>query len=1260
MRTVRKMLVAGLGMWAGLAAPAAADDAVDLLQKTAPAPNVLVILDTSQSMTWFDKDGNTIEDENPGISGLVGPSRISMAKTVLSNVITNFSAKVNFGLASYQQGDVTTNVAIKTAAAPPAGAWYYSEGWSGVPFDWVAFNFGSRYYLKPGPGQFDVNVPNVPFNATTFKPQFPSFWLRWKLTGGPTRVKLGGQPFIPDQGHLENKCKYHKEISWDNKATWGWYSGYTYAGTPPSPPCPPGGAITGSETSYGSITKTRDCTFSFKKTWDDPKPYVYHCVGKTNGSANGEDTDEQFQNDPGPYSYTYFFQGAYWLRDNSDGQENIWIVDVPGQPFIPDRYYWVYSYAATCAPAKPGCLNNGNFWGWTWSTLWYPDDATCKAGLVTTDPFAQPTSLSLPGGPTCGGWPGCTTNCNGVDPGYTSWAPTPTGVWDFPFDWEYKWQGNNYQLVTEGSCNPGDGAKVLVNVGSGNLKPIKNYLGTATGAEIDASIRELHAANLSTPLAGALDKAKTYFTEADAVQKDAQKDCRKNYIILVTDGGESCLLHLTQPGKKAAALAALSNPLGGVKTYVVGIDQGGLSVDEDKVLTDIAKEGGTGLNTDFKASNPAELTDALNSVIGAILSQQYAFANPVLPLVRRVDNLVLLESTFKTPASPPEDPNTPWWPGELKAEGLEPDGKIIPTPTLFEAGAKLAARPWADRTVFTKPPGASGLVKFKEGDFDPYLGELLGAGDPAALRDLVRGNNGKTFKLGDIFHSTPAVMGSPNPAYVDRTFDGDLGIDPNAPPKLLSLADEPDTFAAYRDANKTRTRIALVGANDGMLHAFNAGEVNAGKYELTADKGKEEWGFIPTQMLSKLHYLGENNGHKYYVDGSPRTADVWLDDNNDGKKASNEWHAVVVGGFREGGSGLYALDITNTKSPKFLWNYDTTGDSWSEPVFARVRAQMAAVPGKRVDRWVVVVGDGYSTGATGKALHIIDIKTGKALFKYSTTGPVAAAPLVVDVNGDGYADRVYVGTLDGKMLRCDISAVAQKGGGAVDPATDKMADNWTCTVMFQAPPGQPIYTAAAGIRGPANEIWIFFASGDRSKPLIVPGTPYRLYGMKDPGTAKLTEGDLADVTDNNTLKVGDLGAKGASGWFLKLRSDGEKVFGDAPLTFGSQVLFSTFRPVPVAGGGCGDVGSSAIYSLYFQTGGGTYDQNQFALEWKDRTAAKRIIGEYAGSTGKPVITLGAQATGWKIYAGNSGSGTKEAPIGGPPIPPRKVYWRIVP
>ena len=154
------------------------------------------------------------------------------------------------------------------------------------------------------------------------------------------------------------------------------------------------------------------------------------------------------------------------------------------------------------------------------------------------------------------------------------------------------------------------------------------------------------------------------------------------------------------------------------------------------------------------------------------------------------------------------------------ASGRDVNVDIAGVTIEWDAGELLNTRAAGTRTIYTAVPGVSGLGRtdFTTGNV-ATLGPILQDvnNDNAGLIDFVRGE-GRYWKLGDINHSQLIVVGPP---------DGAAGL------KGAGY----DTFLT---ANQNRRKVVYVGANEGMLHCFDA---------LT---GEEIWGFIPYNLLPKL------------------------------------------------------------------------------------------------------------------------------------------------------------------------------------------------------------------------------------------------------------------------------------------------------------------------------------------------------------------------------------------------------------------------
>jgi type IV pilus assembly protein PilY1 len=130
-----------------------------------------------------------------------------------------------------------------------------------------------------------------------------------------------------------------------------------------------------------------------------------------------------------------------------------------------------------------------------------------------------------------------------------------------------------------------------------------------------------------------------------------------------------------------------------------------------------------------------------------------------------------------------------------------------------------------------------------------------------------------TWRLGDIVNSSPTIVGPPK-----ERFD-------------ILYGD--DGYRRFLQKWANRRQTAYVGANDGMLHAFNVGYYHRGSdasacpnchgWYTTApndnnsgpELGEELWGFVPHYVLPQLvWYTQSNYTHISYVDLKPKVTDV--------------------------------------------------------------------------------------------------------------------------------------------------------------------------------------------------------------------------------------------------------------------------------------------------------------------------------------------------------------------------------------------------
>lgn len=302
---------------------------------------------------------------------------------------------------------------------------------------------------------------------------------------------------------------------------------------------------------------------------------------------------------------------------------------------------------------------------------------------------------------------------------------------------------------------------------------------------------------------------------------------------------------------------------------------------------------------------------------------------------------------------------------------------------------------------------------------------------------------GRVGIFGDVLHSRPLFVGAPPGDY---TFD---------------------SYPAFKAANASRPQRLYVGANDGMVHAF----------DITS--GKEAWAYIPSMLIGTLNRLSiDPYVHTYYVDGQMTAGDV-----NFGTTGSPDWRTVIVGGLGAGGKGLFALDVTsasatdeNEAKGKILWEitpasagYGNLGYTYGTPLIVRMNT----------GQWVAIVGNGYLNTGTGTAvLYIIDIKTG-ALVKALDTGSGSvgspnglSSPTAVDTNFDGKVDRIYAGDIDGNLWKFDVSAAAAASWTAPASAFFPTATDISNGIQRQAIVGAPDVAAH-----PITGYLVYFGTG---------------------------------------------------------------------------------------------------------------------------------------------------------------------------------------
>jgi len=673
-------------------------------------------------------------------------------------------------------------------------------------------------------------------------------------------------------------------------------------------------------------------------------------------------------------------------------------------------------------------------------------------------------------------------------------------------------------------------------------------------------------ANTWTPLGESMETVVDYFTE-DGPTAPIEVACQYNFCLVITDGLPTKDLEVSSylvdsdgdgndPGNCSSIGAPYSNSLDCsdhfddvahymahedlrpdmdgdqfVFTYVVGFHEGGFLLQE-------AAENGDGIF--FHAENANELVLSIEYAINDILRRISAgSAVAVVSTERGVDDR-LYRGKFM-----PID-----WDGYLECYALPyEDGDSA----IWEAGDIMRQRPFDERNIFTSVNGVRhNFTSGNAGDLQSALG-VATAEEAANLITWIRGDAVDGYRdrhgwiLGDIVHSTPVVVGAP-PGYTGE-----------------------ESYEAFHAAHEFRQKIVYVGVNDGMMHAFDA------------DTGTEEWAFIPEFALPEYPSFADSGYcHQYSCDQTVTVEDI---------RVGGAWRTVLISSVREGGSAVFALDVTVPGAPDVMWQVDLPNDKTyaSEVEIVSIGGTSGALIGSGLDE------------DNGEAwLYAYNAATGSLLgeFEISDTSDrnKATKPAFVDLNLDGEIDLMYVGDLDGSLWRIDVN-------GSPHPTS------WSKSEMFTS--NNEITASPVAAYGPNGSVNVYFGTGsyltDDDMMTLDENSFVCVYDFHNEESS--TWRDLTDQTDSINPVGGDMG------WFVTLeQSLGERVTEQA-VVVAETVIFTSFAPTMDA---CVAGGESWLYQMAYTDGGLANPDEQDGPE-------DRVVSLGDGIASYPVVDL-AQGT----------------------------------
>ncbi|WP_295385418.1 PilC/PilY family type IV pilus protein [uncultured Thiodictyon sp.] len=442
--------------------------------------------------------------------------------------------------------------------------------------------------------------------------------------------------------------------------------------------------------------------------------------------------------------------------------------------------------------------------------------------------------------------------------------------------------------------------------------------------------------------------------------------------------------------------------------------------------------------------------------------------------------------------------------------------------------------------------------------------------------------------LGDIVDSSPVYVGTPDWGY---------GV----------LSPEGGSYGTFLSTYSGRRPMIYVGANDGMLHGFDAGTGTAA--------GKEQVAYVPDAVYPNLANLTSTGyAHHYFVDGAPAAADAYF---------GSAWHTVLVGTTGAGAQAAFALDITNPGTPtstasnfsgsNVLWEVSTT----QAPTPADLTTDTSGTSGVRGFQhnlgytlsqpsivrmhdgsWAALFANGYQSANNLAVLYIVSVADGhiiRALNPVNTnesafvnTGANYAnglsTPFAADVDGDKIVDYIYAGDLRGNLWKFDVTGSTAASWGVANSGSPLFVacdddEVLPCEQTHRQPiTSRPVVgLAKSTAAGRTGGYMVYFGTGkyfeSTDNNLTSPQTQ-TFYGIWDNGAAvpsgtgaTTTRSNLIAHTitstttiNGNSFRTTSNNGCGNQGWLMNLTDAGERVI-SFPLLNNNRVIFTTLVPL---------------------------------------------------------------------------------------------------
>lgn len=598
------------------------------------------------------------------------------------------------------------------------------------------------------------------------------------------------------------------------------------------------------------------------------------------------------------------------------------------------------------------------------------------------------------------------------------------------------------------------------------------------------------------------------------------------------------------------------------------------------------------------ATNPARFASGLTEALAAIQARTSSFSNVATNAASiRTDGKVFNASYVSGV-----------WSGAVKAFNLDSNNR--PSSLAWEASIP------AVRKVFT---------------FDGVLGTTFPT--PAQTTALLRTGDDVDYP----------VSGTDNAAYIagDQSLEGDAVGELRE--RSTVLGDIVGSSPAYVDHTDT----LYVSANDGMLHAFNAGT------------GVELFSYVPNILsMAKLRDLSRGDyTHKFMVDGPIAVSARNL---TPGKN-------LLVGTLGKGGKGMFGLDVSDPDSfaaTNVKWELGETpknnmGLVTGRPILTRVNGSTTPA---------VIVGNGVNSTKDRAVLLVVNLETGAVIREIDTGAGSAEFP-------NGLSAPTGVLGKDGRTLAYAYAGDRLGNVWKFD-MTNASPASWSVKKLFTAKSGdgtgdvQPITGGITVATDPKTyKRWVFFGTGS----FITTGEADDrtagkdgMYGFIDDDAA-VAYADLQKRNINNTgafqdgYPVRTFDSKASlptdkMGWFINLPGAGERIVQDSQVVANILVTASMIPE----GDACDASGSGYINALDAFTGTSA-GESFFDLDGDPDTKTE-IGGVPVGSVdfgvGMPTLPIFLDGS---LIVGGTSAGAADTPGSGGIVRYRwgQVSWREI-